>query len=821
LRRKLPLGLLSVAVVFGAAWLLFGQRVTDVVRMASLPSNREIVDRYCVDCHNSQERVAGLALDTLDPEHVAADVETWESVIRKVRVGQMPKHDANVSRADAAGAHEMTASLEKLTSSLETQIDRLSGAGPAPGRPLLGRLNRAEYANAIRDLLGLDVDVSLLLPPDDSAYGFDNVADVLGNSPALLQSYLTAARRIGAMAVGDPSAPPDGTTYTARQDLSQDRYMSGLPLGTVGGMSTTHIFPVDGEYEFQLRLYRTNLSAIRGLEDPHQVELTIDGQRILLSEIGGDADLVALQANPTDASDALETERLRIRVAVGAGQREVAAAFLGESPAVFDTSRLQPFVRDFNPYDAEGAPHVQSITIEGPFNVVASDSGAAPSEQLFVCRPSSPAEEAPCARRILTSLATRAYRRPVTEGDLEGLLSFYERERAHAGFAAGIQMALRRVLASPSFVFLPEHESADLAPGDVYAITDFELATRLALFLWSSIPDDELLRVAGEGRLRDPDVLAAQVHRMLAAPQSAEFTRNFAGQWLHLRNLAGIVPNSELFPNFDHNLREALRREAELFFASVLHEDRSALDLLRGDYTFVNDRLARHYGLEGVFSSDFRRVRLADEARHGLLGKGAVLLATSHPNTTSPVLRGKWVLENILGTPPPPPPPDVDTALRQTEPGAEPQTMREQMERHWANPACAGCHSLMDPIGFALENFDVTGAWQETNDTGAAPNTAGVMFDGTEIDGAVDVHRALLQRPEVFVQTLTEKLMVYALRRGLTYEDMPLVRKIVSNVRDEDYRLSAVLLEIVQSAPFQMRIKSAGQGSAASQQENL
>jgi hypothetical protein len=403
---------------------------------------------------------------------------------------------------------------------------------------------------------------------------------------------------------------------------------------------------------------------------------------------------------------------------------------------------------------------------------------------------------------------------------MEGLLSFFERGREHADFAAGIQMALRRVLASPSFVFLPEEEPADAVPGRVYPLTDLELATRLSLFLWSSIPDDELLRVAGEGHLRDPKVLAAQVHRMLADSRSAELTRNFAGQWLHLRNLAGIVPNSELFSDFDDNLRAALRTETELFFSSVLHEDRSALDLLQADYTFVNDRLARHYRIEGVFSSDFRRVHLADEARYGLLGKGALLLATSHPNTTSPVLRGKWVLENILGTPPPPPPPNVDTALR-SEPGAEPKTMREQMERHWANPTCASCHRLMDPIGFALENFDATGAWQNTNDAGASLNTASVMFDGTELHNAVDVRHALLQRPEVFVQTLTEKLMVYALRRGLTYEDMPMVRRIVSNVRDHDYRLSAVVLEIVQSVPFQMRIKSAGQGSVARQEEKL
>jgi hypothetical protein len=742
-------------------------------------------------------------------------VEIWEKVVRKLRVGQMPKYDPHGPRPDPATVDEMNASLDRLADSLEKRIDRLPGARSTPGATLLGRLNRAEYSNAIHDLLGIDVDVSELLPPDDSAYGFDNVADAQGNSPALLQSYLTAARRISAMAVGDPKTPPGGTTYTVRQDLSQDHRLSGLPLGTIGGMSVTHLFPVDGEYEFQVRLYRTNLSAIRGLEDPHRIELAIDGERILLSEIGGDEDLTALQVNPTQASDTRENERLRIRVSVKAGEHEVSAVFLGESPAVFDTNRLQPFVRDFNPYDAEGAPHVQSIAIQGPFNVIASDSGTAPSEKhLFVCRPSGPADEISCARRILTSVATRAYARPVTEDEMEGLLSFYEQGRAGADFAAGIELALRRVLASPSFVFLPEAEPDDLAPGSVYPLTDFALARRLALFLWSSLPDEELLRVAGEGRLRDPEVLARQFRRMLDAPQSAEFTRNFAGQWLHLRNLSSIVPNSELFPDFDDNLREALRSEAELFFASVLHEDRSVLDLMQADYTFVNERLARHYGIEHIFGSNFRRVRLTDETRYGLLGKGAVLLATSHPNTTSPVLRGKWVLENVLGVPPPPPA-NLDTSLKEAEPGAEPQTMREQMERHAENPVCAGCHTVMDPIGFALANFDVTGAWRETTDTGALLNTADVMFDGTQIDGVVDLRRALLKRPDVFVQTLTEKLMVYALRRGLTYEDTPVVRQIVSRVRDENYRFSALLLEIVKSVPFQMRVKSADPDSPA------
>jgi hypothetical protein len=805
MRRLFAIELVGLAAVLGLGSLLVAQSVPTA-------SHRAVVDESCVDCHNRRDRVADLALDVLDPDRVAGHVETWEKVIRKLRTRQMPPYDGAGPRPDPG-------KLDELRQSLERRIDRLAAGDVRPGQPLLGRLNRAEYANAIRDLLGLDVDVSLLLPPDDSAYGFDNVADVLGNSPALLQSYLTAARRISALAVGDPDTPPGGMTYTVRQDVSQDRQLEGLPLGTVGGLAATHIFPVDGEYDFQVRLYRTNLSAIRGLEDPHRLELSVDGERVLLANLGGNEDLIALQANPTAASDALEQQRLHVRVAVKAGERHVGAAFLGEAPALLDTSRLQPFVRDFNPYDAEGAPHVQSLTIEGPFNAAAAGARAAPSPRLFVCRPSGAGEEPACARRILSAVATRAYRRPVTATELNGMLSFYDQGRANADFDAGIQLALRRVLASPSFVFLPEDEPADAAPGTAYRLTDYELATRLSLFLWSSIPDDELLQVAAEGRLHETEVLARQVERMLKAPQAAALTHNFAGQWLHLRNLASIVPSSDLFPDFDDNLRGAFRREAELFFASVLHEDRSVLDLLQSRDTFVNQRLAEHYGIAGVFGTDFRRVQLQDERRYGLLGKGAVLLATSHPNTTSPVLRGKWVLENLIGTPPSPPPPDLDTSLKKGEPGAEPRTMREQMQQHVTNPVCAQCHKVMDPIGFALENFDVTGAWRETTDTGTPLDTKTVMFDGTEIDGVVDLRRALTRHPDVFVQTLTEKLMVYALRRGLTYEDMPTVRRIVEHARERNYRFSALLLEIVDSVPFRMRIKPAAAQSALPNEE--
>jgi hypothetical protein len=766
------------------------------------PQHKATIDQYCVTCHNERLKTGGLALDGLDLANVHAQAETWENVVRKLRVGAMPPHGAR--RPDPK-------TTDSLIAWLENELDRTSTR--SPGRPVLRRLNRAEYANAIRDLLGLDVDVAALLPPDVSAFGFDNVSDAQGSSPALLQAYLAAARKISAVAVGDPRIATGSDTYSVRQDLSQDVHLDGLPLGTVGGMRARHTFPVDGEYEFQVRLYRTNLSAIRGLEDPHDLELTLDDEPILRATVGGEKDLIGLQTNPTDTSDALEASRLRIRRVVKAGQRDVAAAFLDATPPLFETNRLQRFVRDFsNPFDAEGAPHVQSITVQGPFG--AKSGGTPPSPRVFVCRPpssggsSGASAETACARRILSTLATQAYRRPLSDAELADLLNYYAQARGPGSFQDGIQFGLRRILASPSFVFRPESEPASIAAGAPYRITDTELATRLSFFFWSSLPDETLMRAARDGRLKSPDVLAAQVRRMLGDGRAAAFVSNFAGQWLHLRNLKGKVPNSEQFPDFDDNLRQAFQREAELFFDSVIREDRSALDLMNADYTFVNERLARHYGIANVFGSDFRRVSLADDSRRGILGKGAVLLVTSHPTTTSPVLRGKWVLENLLGTPPPAPPADLDTALKSDPPGSAPKTMREQMERHRANPACASCHQVMDPIGFALENFDLVGAWRTKDANGLPLNTADVLTDGTRIDGVVALRQALVRRPDVFVQTLTEKLMVYALGRGLTSEDMPEVRKVVRGAAEKGYRFSALIQGIVDSVPFQMRVKS-------------
>ncbi|HEV8394414.1 MAG TPA: DUF1592 domain-containing protein [Vicinamibacterales bacterium] len=768
-------------------------------------AHQQTVTDYCIGCHNERARTGGLSLEGADLRAVPAHPELWEKVIRKLRLGMMPPQGAR--RPEAAV-------LDGLAASLETELDAAAAARPSPGRPALHRLNRTEYANAVRDLLGLDVDVASLLPPDNAAFGFDNVADALGSSPALLQAYLSAARKISAVAVGDPRASTGSRTYSARQDLSQGHHLDGLPLGTVGGLRAMHTFPVDGEYEFQVRMWRTNLSAIRGLEYAHDVELSLDGARVLLGTIGGSDDLVALQKNPTAASDGIETQRLRTRVAVKAGQRELVAALLDETPAVLQAARLKPFVRDFdNPFGAERSPHIQSITVTGPFN--GRGASELPSRMVFACRPPSPsglrrakhldAGEEACARRIGAGLARRAFRRPVSVAETAALVETFRRERASGTFDSGIEAVLRRVLASPSFVFRPEIEPAGTPPGTVFALNGYELASRLSFFLWSSIPDAELLRVTGRGTLTRPAVLAEQVRRMLADPKARALTVNFAGQWLYLRNLGGIQPNSDLFPDFDDNLRQAMRTEAELFFDSIVREDRSVVDLLTASDTFVNERLARHYGIAGVVGARFRRVTVTDD-RRGLLGKGAILLATSHATTTSPVLRGKWVLDNLLGSPPPAPPPNVP-ALPENDPAA-PRTLREQLERHRANPACAGCHKLMDPIGFALENFDAVGAWRAASASGSPLDTADVMANGRRIESVDGLRASLAERPEVFVRTVVEKLLVYALGRGLEPQDMPAVRAIVRDARAGGYRFSAIATGIARSVPFRMSVSA-------------
>ena len=761
---------------------------------AEATTHRATVEKYCVTCHNSKATTAatisGVVLDRADLNRIADDPALWEKVVKKLQTGTMPPD--GMPKPDQA-------THDALLGFIESRLDRAALDRPSPGRPTVHRLNRAEYANSIRDLLELDVDAASMLPPDDSANGFDNIADVLSLSPALLESYLSAAAKISALAVGSPKITASSETYKVRGDLAQTDHLEGMPLGTRGGVAAQHTFPLDGEYVVKVKLVETNLGTIRGLQDENRLEITVAGERVLLAPVGGPKDYAMSGDNATDAVNSLNV-RLQARVPVKAGQRMVTAGFI--EPSFLGPFRLQSFLyTSIVATDHLSPPHIEYMTVSGPFN--ATGSGDTPSRQrLFTCRPTRAADEKPCATKIISKLARRAYRRPVTDADMSGLLRFYDEGSKSRGFEAGVEMALRAMLTSPKFIFRVERDPAGSAPGKVYAISDLELASQLSFFIWSSIPDDELLALAEANRLRDPKTLAQQVQRMLADQKSEALVSNFAGQWLQIRNLRSTTPDKNDFPNFDHTLRLAFERELDLFVGSVIREKRSVLDLLTADYTFVNERLAVHYGIPNIYGSHFRRVSGLDETRRGLLGKGGILLITSHADRTSPVVRGKWILDNLVGAPPPPPPPDVPP-LPDT-PAAKPLTMRARMEQHRANPACAGCHKLMDPLGLALENFDAIGAWR-TDDNGERVDTAGQLADGTTIDGVKGLREALLKHPEVLVNTVTEKLMTYALGRGLRPEDMPAVRAIVRQSERDGYRFTSLIEGVVNSTPFRSR----------------
>jgi mono/diheme cytochrome c family protein len=787
----------------GAAFLLSGVLLASPQNQAqSAPPQkadeyRAVLDKYCFACHNSRTKSGGLALDKLDLTQVADNADVWEKVIRKVRVGMMPPQ---------AMPHPDDATRQGLIAYLETALDAASAAKPNPGRPLVHRLNRNEYANAIHDLLALDVDPATLLPADDAAFGFDNMAEVLGVSPVLLERYMNAAGTISALAVGDPGIGRSALVFPVRQDASQDVHIEGLPIGTIGGIQVRPTLPLNGEYQIQVKLYRTNLGAMRGLELPHQLEISVDGARVHTASFGGDADFKASLANITAAADAVDA-RFTVQIPLKAGPRSIGIAFLEESPAQGGL-RLQPFIRSSNDtLDATGHPHVERVIVTGPFN--ATGPGDTPSRrQIFTCRPAGAADEEPCARGIVSTLAHRAYRGTESPNDIRRLMEFYADGRKGGTFESGIELSIERVLASPKFLFRTERESgANVAAGTVYRVSDLELASQLSFFLWSSIPDDQLLQLAGQGKLSNPAVLDAQVKRMLADPKADRFVGNFAGQWLYLRNLRTMQPNSLDFPDFDDNLRVAFQRETELFFGSIMKDDRNVIDLMTANYTFVNERLAKHYGIPNVYGSQFRRVPVTDEARRGILGQGSVLMVTSHTDRTSPVVRGRWVLENLLGAAVPPPPPNVPPLNEDTN--GKVLTMRQRMEEHRANPACAGCHTLMDPIGLAMENFDAVGAWRsnEGGTHGKPLDVSGQLLDGSKVNGPVELRQALLRQPDIFVQTVTEKLMTYALGRGLGASDLPTVRAIVRDAGRNDDRFSSLILGIVHSAPFQERMR--------------
>lgn len=761
-----------------------------------------VIKQYCVGCHNDRLKTAGLTLESLDVRHPAEGgelaLEIWEKVIRKVRVGMMPPQSAPKPSEQQRNS---------LVSWLESELDSAEAKRPNPGNIGVHRLNRAEYANAIRDLLDLKVDPATLLPPDDSAFGFDNIAETLGASPALVEQYLSAAGKIAALAVGDPDTGPAAEVIRIRQDTSQNVPIEGMPVGTEGGVMAHATLPLDGEYRLDIKYIISNLGAMKGLEMPHDVEIAVDGKRVHFATIGGHEDFMALMRNISEGLQAVEA-RSSTRVPLTAGPHEISAGFVYRG-AVQGSPRLQQYIRATQDnLDATGHPHIETLTITGPF-MPTGISDTPSRRKIFTCRPKSNGDEQACARKIISQLAHRAYRGNDTPEDVNRLMEFYAAGKAQRGFEGGIQTAVERVLASPKFTFRVERDPANVNPGDVRPLSGQELASRLSFFLWSSIPDDMLLDVAAKGQLTKPAVLEAQVRRMLADPKAHALTENFAGQWLYLRNLDGMVPNSVSFPDFDDNLRQAFRKETELFFESIVQEDRNVLDLMTANYTFLNERVARHYRVPYVYGSHFRRVALDDQTRWGLLGKGSTLMVSSHTDRTSPVVRGKWVLENILGTPPPPPPADVPPFNENGNRGGRVLTMRERMAEHRAATACASCHQLMDPIGLSLENFDAVGSWRDRENGGnsAAIDASGTLLDGTNINGPVELRNALMKKPDIFVSTLTEKLTIYALGRGLSAHDMPEIRKIVRDAGRKDDRFSELILGVVKSKPFQLRAK--------------
>jgi len=751
-----------------------------------------VINRYCVSCHSERLKTGGLSLEKVVASDVDRNPDVWEKVLRKIRARQMPP--IGMPRPDEA-------TYDAAIASLESSLDRAAAAAPNPGRTAtLRRLTRTEYQNAIRDLLALEIDVSSLLPADDSSYGFDNVT-VGDLSPTLLDRYISAAEKISRVAVGRPGVSPGGDTIRTQPDLTQEEHIEGLPIGTRGGALINYTFPMDGEYEIQIRLTRDRNEHVEGLNEAHDIEVLLDRERVQLFTVKPPQRESGVSED-YQPSHATVDQHLKVRVPVSAGSHALGVTFLKNPSALLETAR-QPYQAHFNSYrHPRIQPAIYSITIIGPYAV--KGPGDTPTRRrLFVSRPTNAAEEERSAKRILAALTRRAYRRPVTDADLQGPLDLYRNARASGDFEAGIEMALSGVLVSPEFLFRVEEDPAGTPPNTVYRISDLQLASRLSFFLWSSIPDDELLDVAAAGKLHEPAVLERQVRRMLADDRSRALVNNFASQWLRLRNLASITPDMRLFPDFDDNLRQAFREETELFVDSILREDRSALDLLRANYTFVNERLAKHYGIPHVYGSRFRRVTLdGDDRRGGLLRQGSILTVTSYATRTSPVIRGKWILDNLLGVPPPPPLPDVPALKDNTVDGN--LTVRKRLAEHRTNATCAACHNLMDPIGLSLEKFDAVGR-RRTVEEGTPIDVSGALPDGSHFTDVDGLEHALLGRPELFVGAFAEKLLTYALGRGVETYDAPAIRTIVRESRAQDYRVSSILLGIVKSTPFQMR----------------
>jgi hypothetical protein len=783
---------------------------TPALAKAELPATADfqpMVTRYCGGCHNTRNPLpagAPLALDKSNLADPAADAATWERVVKKLAVGAMPPQGAPTPGP---------AELGRFRLALVAHLDAAAAKKRDPGTFVLHRLNRTEYANAVRDLLGVTIDAQDLLPSDGGDFGFDNVATALKTSPLMLERYVAAGLQVAELAVGDAGAEPGTATYTISTVVTQNQHVEGLPLGTRGGIVVPHTFPADGEYVFSGRLLKTvaeGLAGVEGHETPHNFVVTIDGKQVFSAPIGGKADHDAAKENTPVPREEFNKRMTSPRITVTAGLHDVGFTFV-ERPGQ-EQNMWQPVLRATQEaHNPSGMPRLRNAIIEGPYNV--TGAGASESrKRLFVCDPKSrrssrePAvSEGGCADRILSTVAKRAFRRPLSKMDMDAPLGLYRDERAAGGdFDAGIRAGIARILTSPSFLFRAEHDPAGSPNGAAHPVTELDLASRLSFFLWSSIPDDELLNLAIAGRLRAPGVLETQVRRMIADPRADGLMSAFTGQWLQLRNLDKVTPDVLLFPDFDDNVRQAFRRETEMLFASIVRENRSALTLLDADYTFVNERLAKHYGIPGIYGSRFRRVPVTDPNRRGLLGHGSLLSMTSVANRTSPVLRGKYIISNLLNTPPLPPPAVVPD-LAESAHKDKPSTVREQLERHRANPVCASCHRNIDPVGFALENFDAVGQWRTATREGLAIDAAGVLSDGSKVDSPSALRQALLARADVFAGTITEKMLIYALGRGLEPVDMPVVRSIVKNAAAQNYAMQSIVLGIVRSVPFQMR----------------
>ena len=766
------------------------------------PPFQSTVNGYCVACHNDAARTAGLSLQHVDLNNVTAEAEIWEKVLRKLKVRTMPP--AGIPRPDPA-------TYDAFARYLETALDNHASARPHPGRPAIRRINRTEYINAVRDLLAVEINDDTILPADDTMFGFDNIGEVLTLSPLLAEQYISAARKVRRRALGEPEMQPVFDIYTVSGYLMQTEWMGdAMPFGSRGGVSVNHHFPMDGEYVVQVRLHRNSREYIRGLTESHQFDIRLDGERIKKITIGGEKHGKSAGIFSSGTSGDVEQEHyertadeaLQARFSAKAGTRKLTVTFLDESTIAEEPLYPRHTLYDYAQYKG-GVPAVHTVAVGGPYNA-RGVSQTASREKILICRPARRDDEV-CAERILTNLARRAYRRPPTALELEDLMAFY-RQGQRGGFEQGIGLAIERMLAGPEFLFLVVEQPENAEPGEIFAVSDLELATQLSFFLWSTIPDDALLTIAESGKLSRPGILRQQVRRMLGDRRSDTLVKNFAAQWLQLRKLNAATPNTDLFPYFDDNLLQAFQKETELFFEYVLRNERPVLELLDADYTFVNERLARHYGIPHVYGSHFRKVSLPDATRGGLLGQGSILTVTSYPNRTAPVIRGKWILDNILGAPPPPPPPNVPNLRRENNEGKV-LNMRQQMEQHRENPVCASCHKIMDPLGFALENYDAIGRWRTVDAaSNSAIDSSGALPDGTPFQGLAELRQVLIEkRREDFILTVIEKLLTYALGREVDYHDAPVMRAIMRQSAPEDYGLASMIMAIAESTPFQMR----------------